>query len=551
MRSLCFTALLFYFINAAQAQSPDWLWAKSAGGTGQNISSSITVDANSNVYVTGNFFGSNIIFGNDTLTGTNNNNVFIVKYNSSGNVIWAKSTTGTGGGVGYGISTDANGSAYVTGEFGSPNIVFGSDTLTNNSYDNRGNNIFIVKYDSSGNVIWAKSAGETGFSIADNNSNNVGYGISIDASSNVYVTGSFTDTVVFGTDTLINDGIYNFFIVKYNSSGNVIWAKNTVAGNDDIGIGISTDVNSNVYVTGSFNSAKIVFGNDTLINAGGFCVFIVKYDSSGNVIWARNASGTGNDYGEGISVDFNGNVYVTGDFNYRSIIFGADTLSCAGSQNVFIVKYDPNGNVIWAKSAGGLYGDMGNGISIDVEGNPYIIGTFASTTAFGSDTLTNAGGGSGIFIVKYDPPGNVIWAKSTGGSGQDNGLGISIDANGNPYVVGIFTDTVAFRTDTLTDITSAFNIFVAKLANPIDTVTKKQTNKLTIYPNPSNGNFYFSGVQSGYTIEVYDVLGERIYSAQANSDKYAVSLSGQAKGMYIYKVSDNAGAVQQGKMVVE
>jgi hypothetical protein len=90
------------------------------------------------------------------------------------------------------------------------------------------------------------------------------------------------------------------------------------------------------------------------------------------------------------------------------------------------------------------------------------------------------------------------------------------------------------------------------LANyPTGIPSISQSTNINVSPNPSNGNFYFDGVQSGYAIEVYNVLGEKIYSAQANSDKYAVSLPGPARGMYIYKVSDNASTIQQGKMIVE
>src|SRR6185369_12691602 len=100
-------------------------------------------------------------------------------------------------------------------------------------------------------------------------------------------------------------------------------------------------------------------------------VFTAKYDPEGNVLWAASAGGTGTDNGTGIGVDAAGNCYITGHFSSTSITFGATTLTRTGSENVFVVKYDASGNVLWANRAGGTGFDAGSGIAVDAAGNSY------------------------------------------------------------------------------------------------------------------------------------------------------------------------------------
>ncbi|MCX6146500.1 MAG: SBBP repeat-containing protein [Candidatus Kapabacteria bacterium] len=205
------TIFIFAFIslsNLVNAQAPNCLWAKKAGGTTEDVSNSVTTDASGNVYVTGYFTSPTITFGTTTITNTGGYDIFIVKYDAAGTVLWAKSAGGTDSDYGSSLTTDASGNVYVTGRFVSPTITFGTTTLTNpGGYD-----IFIVKYDAAGTVLWAKSAGGT--------SDDHGRSVSTDASGNVYVTGYFTSpTITFGTTTLTNAGENDIFIAKYAGTG--------------------------------------------------------------------------------------------------------------------------------------------------------------------------------------------------------------------------------------------------------------------------------------------------------------------------------------------
>ena len=143
------------------AQSPAFLWAQRAGGTDSDYGYSCSTDASGNIFVTGYFYSPSITFGTTTLTNASagNNDMFIVKYDSNGNVLWAKSAGGTSNDMGKSCSTDANGNVFVTGYFDSPSITFGSTTLTNAG----GDDMFIVKL--SGATGIEESNFENSFSV--------------------------------------------------------------------------------------------------------------------------------------------------------------------------------------------------------------------------------------------------------------------------------------------------------------------------------------------------------------------------------------------------
>jgi len=322
-----------------------------------------------------------------------------VKYDFNGTVLWASSIGGAEDDIGQSVCTDANNNAYLTGSFSNDTITIGVTSLSNAG----SSDIFIAKYDAAGNVLWAKSAGGIyGEGIKS---------VSTDSSGNVYVTGNFnSDTLTFGLTTLVNAGNNDIFISKYTSNGTLLWAKSAGGNNYDSGQSISNDANGNVYVTGWFGSNTITFETATLINSGGDDIFIVKYSSNGTLLWAKSAGGITIDRATSISSDKSGTIYITGYFDSPTIIFDATTLSNAGAYDILILKYDANGEVLSARSPGGVYHDVGYGIFTDASKNIYLTGYFQSPTiTFGTNTLTNSFVGyNSIFIVKYAATGTGV-----------------------------------------------------------------------------------------------------------------------------------------------
>ncbi|MCB9307928.1 MAG: SBBP repeat-containing protein, partial [Lewinellaceae bacterium] len=413
-----------------------------AGGIDSEQGYGIAADAAGNIYVTGAFRGT-ATFDSQTLSSSGNSDAFVVKYDPTGNVLWAIAGGGSGSDAGAGIATDALGYVYVTGWF-SNTATFGSQSVASSGEED----VFVAKYDAAGNVMWVVSAGGA--------NEDFGLDIATEAGGNVNISGFFQGTATFGSQTLTGSGQEDVFTAKFDAVGNVLWVASGGGSSQDYGNSLVADASGNVYVTGWFTNAA-TFGSQTLTSAGSRDVFVVKYDPAGNVLWAADGGGTSNDLGQGITADAAGNVYVTGSFQ-GTATFGSQTATSTGVEDVFIAKYDAAGNVVWVAGAGGANTEIGNSIAMDAAGNAYVTGNFSGTTSLGSQNLSSMGSYD-VFAFKADATGNILWAVGGGGPNSDSGTGIVADAAGKVYVTGHFQGTAIFGSRTLTSAGS-FDMFV-------------------------------------------------------------------------------------------
>jgi len=383
--------------------------------------------------------------------------VSTVSFSFSQNCFWSHRAGTADNDEGLGTALDAHGNVFVTGYFTNSNITIGTTTLINKGNED----VFIAKYGPSGNVLWAKSAG--------GNITDIGQAIATDTAGNCYVTGCYrAATITFDTTTLTNSnvGTADIFLVKYDPNGNLIWARNEggSASNDNISNALAVDAGGNVYMTGRFHGTTVSFGTTILTNAGGADIFIAKFDSLGNPVWAKGAGGNQWDIGYGIALDASANVYVAGDFPSASITFGTTTLNniAPGNEDLFLVKYDRNGNLQWAKSAGGSDIDYCFSVAADSKG-AYITGAYQSPSLIiGNDTLHNTGS-MDIFLAKYDVNGNPLWAKGMKGGSNDFSKSVSLDQNGHLFLTG-YTDSplLVCGTDSLKSSVIGDKAFILK-----------------------------------------------------------------------------------------
>jgi len=360
-------------------------------------------------------------------------------------LVWA-SYLGSDYDIGCGIAVDASGSCYVTGHTES------SDFPTPGGFDTSYNgwgDAFVAKVTSSGQFAWASYLGGSGFDS--------GCGIAVDASGDCYVTG-YTASLDFlaagGFDTRLS-GVYDAFVARVTSSGQLAWASYLGGSGDDSGQGIALDASANCYVTGWTDSPDFptAGGFDTSFNGGTRDAFVAKVTSSGQIAWASYLGGGSTDGGSGIAADASGNCYVTGytassDFPTPG---GFDT-SPNGYYDAFVAKVTSLGQLAWASYLGGgdcvpRVDDHGYGIAVDASGNCYVTGQTQSwdfPTPGGFDTSYNGGTGD-AFVAKVTSSGQLAWASYLGGSNWDWGNGIGADASGNCYVTG-FTQSSDFPT---------------------------------------------------------------------------------------------------------
>jgi hypothetical protein len=298
------------------------------------------------------------------------------------------------------------------------------------------------------------------------------HSVAIDNKGNAYAFGWFWGQITFGNDTIIANG-EDLFLVKYDVNGSFIWVKqikeNIAGGNDANSVAVNDD--GNIYITGYFNDT-LSFGAIKLISTTSYNTFIAKYDTNGNFIWAKQATlaNNGNSaiYASSLAADNSGNIYVTGYF-LDTVYFGADKLKTSPNYlDFFLAKFNPNGNVVWAKqgvTAGSSSFDASTSIALDMDGNPFITGYFTHKLMIGNDTLITHCNNGDVFIAKYDSDGNILWVnKAKGKNDLCNGIptSISIDRYGDAYLTGYFSDTLSFGANMLTSTTSFYNAFLVK-----------------------------------------------------------------------------------------
>lgn len=355
------------------------VWATSMGGSGLDQANCMAVDASGNVTVVGQFQSPVLNAGIFSLNNQGAEGTFIIHLDANGNVTWAKSIGGNGTDRGEEVSTDAQGNIAITSIFQNT-VQVGTNTI---SAPGGAFNGLIVKYDASGNVLWYVNQGTTGDTEV--------YGNGTDGSGNIVVSGIFTGSVDFdplGAHHVITASGNEYFVAKYSSSGTLIWVNMGSGSLVNNGSVISIDSNNDVYFGGAFSSA-ITFGGTTLSPQGPRDVFLVKYSSAGALQYARDIGGTnGSIFEYQMRNDPNNNsIYLTG---YMTGVVDFDPSAASanivgyGQSNLWIAKYDANGNYQWAFTAGNAGCNLTLGIELGVDKNSQLIagGSFCSQVDF-------------------------------------------------------------------------------------------------------------------------------------------------------------------------
>jgi len=393
-------------------------WAGTWGGTDYYFYDrgyGVAVDGSGNVYVTGEFYHT-VDFdpgsGVDEHSSNGEADVFLSKFDSEGDFQWARTWGGTGyNDRGYGVAVDGSGSVYVTGEF-LDTVDFDPGPGTDEHTSKGITDCFLSKFDSEGEFQWARTWGGVDW--------DQGYGVAVSGSGSVYVAGKFRYTVDFdpgsGVDEHTSNGWEDVFLSKFDEEGGFQWARTWGGVDGEESYGVAVGGSGSVYVTGHF-LYTVDFdpgpGVEEHTSNGGWDVFLSKIDSEGGFQWARTWGGTGySDRGYGVAVSGTGSVYATGSFE-NTVDFDpgpeVEEHTSNGGYDVFLSKFDSEGEFQWARTWGGPVGDGSQGVAVDGSGSVYVTGSFSDTVDFdpgpGVDEHTS-NGNSDAFLSKFPPDGN-------------------------------------------------------------------------------------------------------------------------------------------------
>lgn len=552
MKKITFLLLSFFGVVLGWSQVPNWDWGYNYESFNSDTRGLTATAPNGDVYLVGNFQSPSITVGTTTLTnpGTaNTGEIYIVKYNSSGTLLWVKKEGGLNMDMVTAIATDGNGNLYLLANF-VYQITVGTTTLTH-----AGNAPFLAKYNAAGDVLWAKKMGGA-------NDICYPYRIKVDAVGNIYMTGyynspsvTFDTTVITYTNYDPNNGGTSF-VAKFNTSGDVIWAKGIqrtgTTPYSNVSYDLAFDSSGNVFIGGTFFTSTMQFDGITLTNpqSPSTTMFMAKYDANGNALWAKTPTSTfPNHYISAVSTDASGNVYFSGTFT-NTMAFDSVILSASSSGNkLFTVKYDGNGVVQWARTATNTTGSSYSNIDssdVDASGNLYVTGTYTATTLnFGNGIYaTNTGSGNlgGLFVVKYNPSGTPIWIRTANSLDINSRLSIDCRNENEIYIAGYFYNaSVTFGGLTLTRTnTTGYNIFIAKLNYTLG-ITAFKDSGFQAAPNPVVDVLHFSEIEGTYTYSLVDSVGKKVATGELSEIQNSISFAGYSSGLYFLEIQNDKG----------
>jgi len=543
MRKKLVLNLIFSLISVG-AFSQSWQWAISDGCIQEETTISLCTDTNGNIYTSG-YFGYGFqpvqygVFAGDTLYLQGKTDIYIASYDQNGNDRWGKRAGSKNFGptneTGYLYSNKVDGSLILYGRY--------VDTLTVDTFSLYGTSniqeLFVGKLDYNGKCSWIKKAVSlpAGGTLQS---------VSGDFTGRMYLSGNSTSGITLDTITLPAGG----FIVRMDPDGQFIWAKRIYNSSETFQWRIKA-TNSGFIATGHFIETALI---DTIpvVSTGLSDSFIANFDSLGAVQWVKTFGGPNLDGDNKLAIDDSGNIFCTGIFT-DSIYFDTTLLTNSG-KDVFLAKFDPFGNFLWARQLNSTGFTESLDMDVDASGSVYITGFFGQEATFGNYTIYSAF--QDMFLARYNSQGDCLGVRHFGGA---RGTNVVCD-QGSVVVSG----TIDHRSSVVvgnTTVTSngLTDMFVARHdeITGVGELFRQSNSSLFIYANPTVGKCTITipdefNNEQNLILTVMDQSGKvlREYQVEINDGKLRLNLEAEAKGIYLVRLS-NGTKYYSGKIVFE
>lgn len=388
----------------------DVAWTKNFGGTGDDSARSVIQTSDGGFAVLG---MSNSVDGDLAFKNMPVNDYWLVKLDVDGKVQWQRTYGGSKDDQGQQIIQTSDGGYAVTGYAMSDD---GDGSHNEGFHDN-----WILRLDASGNILWEKSFGYSGHDHS--------YDLVQTADGGFFFTGFLDVTSSNGegsTDksSLTAHGVGEFWGTKIDAQGNLQWRKYFGGSNNDRSFGVVNAHDGGYILAGASESNDFDISNPK----GSYDFWVVKVDKNGNFVWERSFGGTGIDQAQDIAATPDGAYVIVGN------TFSADTQVTKnnGQSDVWLIKIDDNGSLLWEKSFGGAAFDAAHSVRFAADGGFVVCG---NSKSFDGDVSENFGEND-IWVIKTDAQGNLEWEKSFGGLNLDFGYDAIAAEAGGVVLVG-------------------------------------------------------------------------------------------------------------------
>ena len=486
------------------------------------------VDGVGNVYVAGRF-NSLLMVGTNRLVSRGQEDVFLVKFDSAGQVAWVRSAGGTQYDSVSGLAVDGADNVYLMGGISGP-ASFGSIQLIPTGR----NSVYVTKVDPAGTFLWATKTDVTDYQYAN--------GLAVDSAGNQYILGAFNDGILnLGSISLTNSSAaygYNLFLAQLDPSGQFLWARQVEGEESLYPNALALDESGGLYLAGSF--WRMADFDGIQLNSGGpyqNAGFVAKADLSGSFRWAQTL-GTA---ASSLALNSAHSLIVAGQFT-GTFSLGATLLTApdADATCVYLAKLAPDGTALWAKVPEQASGYYDRPLAVDSADNLYLAGSFHDEGTFGGTTFCGDSYYESTVISKLTPAGEPLWHKHLsdwGSGGQNSPAALARDSQGNVYLTGEFRNRVVCGETNL--VSSADDsVFVVK-------ITGATAPTLTAQPQSQTANLgesvTFSVTAAGTAPLLYQWRKDGANIEGATGSSYAIAEARSADGGAYSVVVKNAG----------
>ena len=476
---------------------PNIVWETNLGGSDYDRAQSILQTADGGYIIAG---VSRSIDGD---VGGNNGqrDYWIVKLNLSGTLIWETNLGGSNDDWAYSIQQTIDGGYIVAGESNSNSGDVGGN--------NGGSDYWIVKLDASGSLIWENNLGGS--------DNDLAYSIQQTTDGGYIVTGKSNSN---DGDVGENNGGYDYWIVKLDASGTLIWETSLGGSDNDLANSIQQTTDGGYIIAGWSDSINGDVGG----NNGGFDYWIVKLDASGTLVWETNLGGSNDDFAFSIQQTIDGGYIVTGVSNSNNGNVGGNN----GGSDFWTVKLDASGTLVWETNLGGSYFDDAHSIQ---QTSDY--GYIVTGNTFSNDG--DVGGNNGSFdywIVKLDANGILVWETNLGGSDGDWPTSIQQTSDGGYIVAGGSTS----NDGDIGNNHGGYDYWIVKLDSDLSVGDYIIDNNIILYPNPAANTFTIANLSETISkVEILDLQG-KVIPVKFKTHENTVDISNLQPAMYIVKI---------------
>lgn len=368
-------------------------WIQRAGGSLDDGAAGVATDSQGNSYVTG-FFRGQARFQQTLLTSRGTSaalDAFLAKYNSQGGLVWVQQAGGPGDDRGYATAVDSDGGCLIAGTFNGTAIFGPNIQLT--AANAQVPEAFVARYRTNGTLAWAKRFGASRGVIA--------YAVRVGGDGRTVFAGEFLGNAQLGTNTLVSAGDRDAFVASLNAQGDVQWATQIGGGGTDGARGLDLDPGGRVFVAGYF-SDTLRWGSLSVVSAGKRDFFLAHLNSEGLPVWIQPGGGSEDDILNSVAVSSRGAVYTVGTFVGTATVAGVAVTS-AGSSDVLLARFAAAGDLESLARGGGsgTAPDAGNAVAAGPGNSLFISGEFSGKATFGSLAATTSGAGNrDVFVAR-------------------------------------------------------------------------------------------------------------------------------------------------------